>query len=184
MVGDAELAEDSVEQTRLIELLYDELHGLAARVMKREREGHTLQPTALVHEAYLRLLPQKAWENKAHFYGAAARAMRNVLVDHARRRGAGKRGGGARRLELIDQVATEGVPLTDVLDLDDALKQLEAVDAQASTVVMFRCYLGLSVQETADAMQMSKQKAERQWRFARAFLHRALSGENLSEGPK
>jgi RNA polymerase sigma factor (TIGR02999 family) len=144
--------------------------------MRRERGAHTLQPTAVVHEAYLRLNDHDRidWQGRSHFFGVAARAMRHLLVDHARRRESLKRGGGATRVELADEAAAAGPRAVDVLDLDRALARLEAADARQARVVELRFFGGLSVEETADAMAMSPVWVKRTFRSARAFLAREL----------
>jgi RNA polymerase sigma factor (TIGR02999 family) len=168
--GDPEAAQ------RLFALVYPELHRLAEGAMRRERGAHTLQPTAVVHEAYLRMNDHDRidWQDRSHFFGVAARAMRHLLVDHARRRESLKRGGGATRVELAEGAAAAGPRAVDVLDLDRALARLEAADARQARVVELRFFGGLSVEETADAMAMSPVWVKRTFRSARAFLAREL----------
>jgi len=167
---------------RLLDLVYPELHRIAERQMRRERPGHTLQPTALVNEAYLKLVDQSRvdWRNRAHFLGVAAQAMRRLLVDHARGRARDKRGGGATLVE-IDSAAGEAaaaVPArsVDLLALDQALERLAALDATQAKLVELRFFGGLSVDEAAEALAISTATAGRDFRSARAFLARELGG--------
>lgn len=167
---------------RLLDLVYPELHRIAERQMRREREGHTLQPTALVHEAYLKLVDQSRvdWRNRAHFLGVAAQAMRRLLVDHARARSRDKRGGGATLVEIgsADGEAAAAVPArgVDLLALDQALARLAALDATQAKLVELRFFGGLSVDEAAEALAISTATAGRDFRSARAFLARELGG--------
>jgi RNA polymerase sigma factor (TIGR02999 family) len=157
-----------------------ELRRLAASYLKRERGGHTLQPTALVNEAYLRLLPQRsvAWENRAHFFGIAARMMRRVLVDHARRRCAVKRGDG-----VMDPISLAGVPApapgidaVDVLALHDALTALAALDARQAAIVEMKYFGGLTVEEIAEALKISVSSVQREWTTAKIWLRHRMQG--------
>ncbi len=159
----------------LVPLVYDELHRLAVHFMRRERDDHTLQPTALVHDAYLRLVDQRdaSWQNRAHFYGIAARAMRRILVDHARRRHAGKRDGG-RRVTLDASLVADPERSLELLALDDALTRLAELDARQARVVELRFFSGLSVEQTAETLGISRATANRDWTFARAFLQREM----------
>jgi RNA polymerase sigma factor (TIGR02999 family) len=163
---------------RLLPLLYGELRKIAAHYLRGEREGHTLQPTALVHEAYLRLVDQQNihWQNRAHFCSIAARVMRHVLVDHARGRGAGKRGGGAARVTLGDEIAAALEREVDVVALDDALSALEAYDSGKSRVVELRYFGGLTIEEAAEVLGVSPATVKREWTVARAWLHREMRG--------
>jgi RNA polymerase sigma-70 factor, ECF subfamily len=157
----------------LMPLVYGELYHLARLQMRRERPDHTLQPTALVHEAYMRLVNARdaTFENRAHFYGAAAQAMRRILVDHARQRNALKRA----RPELLPADAAGGVDLRlDFVALDVALEQLAAIAANAARVVELRYFGGLSIEETAVVLGIAPATVKRHWTFARAWLHRAL----------
>ena len=158
-------------------LVYDELHRQAMRVFSRERSGHTLQPTALVNEVYLRLVNQRdaTWQNRAQFFGIAAQMMRRILVSHARARQAAKRGGAEQRVTLTEDVAV--VPQRDVnlLALDEALKKLEAIDLQKSRMVELRFFTGLSVTETAEVMGVSPRTVDRQWQTAKAWLFREIT---------
>jgi len=160
---------------RLAPLVYDTLHGLAAHFMRAEREDHTLQPTVLVHDAYMRLMGERAssWNNRAHFFSIAAQAMRRMLVDHARRRRTAKRDGGDR-VTLDDHMAESPSRSVDLLALDDALTQLAALDARQARVVELRYFGGLTVEQTAEAIGVSPATVKRDWSFARAFLQRAL----------
>lgn len=169
---------DEAAYRDLLALLYDELRELAQGLLRGEREGHTLQPTALVHEAYMRLigLNQISLENRRHFFGAAAGTMRRVLVDHARQRRAHKRGGpDARRVELesLDELSAGGGH--DVAALDEALTSLAAVAPAQAKVVELRYFAGLSIEETAEMMDISPATVKRHWAFARAWLYRALA---------
>jgi RNA polymerase sigma-70 factor (ECF subfamily) len=163
---------DQAAGDRLFPLLYGELRRQAARYMRRERRGHTLQPSGLVNEAYLRLrgAPGLTWQDRSHFLAIAARVMRQVLVDHARRRQAAKREGCHVTLDDADAPA---VPL-DVMDLDTALKELAALDERQARVVELRFFGGLDVPETADAMGLSARTVKREWQTARAWLQRRL----------
>ena len=162
----------------LFPLVYDELRQLADRYLSAEARVQTLQPTALVHEAYLRLVgpADQGWENRAHFFGAAARAIRRILIDRARARKRLKRGLGDRPLplEAAESVAVEG-PDLDVLALDEALQRLSAVDAQTAQVVELRFFGGLGVDETATTLGISPATVAREWAFARAWLHREMT---------
>jgi RNA polymerase sigma factor (TIGR02999 family) len=160
-------------------LLYGELRALAADFLRRERSDHTLQPTALVHEAWIRLSAQAGspWNDRAHFFAIAAQAMRRILIDHARRRGADKRGGGLQRITLASGITP---PLAstevDLLALDDALVRLAALDERQARVVELRFFAGLTVEEVAVALGVSARTVASEWRLARAWLSRALVG--------
>jgi RNA polymerase sigma factor (TIGR02999 family) len=159
-------------------LVYAELRRIAAREMRREKPGRTLQTTALVHEAYLRLLKDASlsFQNRAHFLGIASRAMREILIEHARARSARKRGGGAVRLTLDDLVASVSSPSVDVLALDEALQRLARLDERHARVVELRYFGGMSVEETAAALDLSPATVKRDWTLARAWLYRELGG--------
>lgn len=160
----------------LFRILYRELRGTAARVLRREGRHQTLHPTALVHEAFLRLVRQRVpWRNRAHFLGIAAQAMRRVVVDRARRRRAGKR---AAPLVAFDEALVAGTVGggVDVLALNDALSRLEALDARQARIVEMRFFAGLSVEETAAALSISPATVKREWVIARAWLRRELRG--------
>jgi RNA polymerase sigma-70 factor (ECF subfamily) len=162
----------------LLPLVYGELHELAEHFMRGHAAGHTLQPTALVHEAYVRLLGTDAspeWESRSHFFGVAAKAMRSVLVDHARRRGAEKRGGGAERVPLEELVDLYEEHSSDLLALDDALTRLSVMDAELARIVELRFFGGLSVEETARTVGVSEPTIVRGWRVARMWLMREMS---------
>ena len=163
----------------LLPLVYEELRQLAARFRAAEKRGATLQPTALVHEAYLRLVgsDQAGWDNRAHFFGAAARAIRRILVDRARARRAARRGGDRPlRLDTDAPLVAPG-PTLDVLALDEALAKLASIDAQKARVVELRYFGGLSVDETAAALGISASTVLRDWGFARTWLHRSMGGD-------
>jgi RNA polymerase sigma factor (TIGR02999 family) len=165
----------------LLSAVYAELHRQAARAMRREGPEHTLQATALVHEAYLRLVDQRRveWRNRAHFFGIAAQMMRRILVDHARGRDAAKRGGGVASVTLTDAHAVaEGAAddAVDVLALHDALERLAALDADQARIVTLRYFGGMNIEETAEVMGVSPATVKREWAVARAWLKRELSG--------
>jgi RNA polymerase sigma-70 factor (ECF subfamily) len=164
---------------QLIPLVEAELRRMARAYMARERREHTLQPTALVNEAFLRLTDAQRirWQDRAHFLGIAARLMRRVLVDHARVRGTGKRGGGAQKVSLDDAHALAPEPAVDVLALDRALEGLAAVDARKARVIELRFFGGLSVEETAEVLHVSTDTVKRDWRMAKAWLLHELKGD-------
>lgn len=166
---------DLAARDRLVGLLYQELHTLADRQFGRERREHTLQPTALVNEAYQRLavLDRIDWQDRAHFIGVAARLMREILIDHARRRQAGKRDGG-ERVTLFTNLPAQDSEL-DVLDLENALLRLEAIAPDKARVVELRFYGGLSIEDTAEAMGLSPATIKRHWQTARVWLFDALN---------
>jgi RNA polymerase sigma factor (TIGR02999 family) len=163
---------------RLMPLVYGEMRQLAARYLRRERIDHTLQPTALVHEAFLKLIGQRHvdWKNRAHFFGIAAQAMRRILVDHARSVGRTKRGGAERPVSIDDvQVALTPRPI-DLIALDDALQRLGELDPQQSRVIELRYFGGLSIEETAEVLGVSSSTVKREWTMARAWLYHELGG--------
>ena len=164
----------------LVPLVESELRRLARVYMARERAGHTLQTTALVNEAYVRLVDAQhvQWQGRAHFLGIAARLMRRVLVDHARTRDGQKRGGGDQRIELNEAMVVSESPDINVLALDRALDALAAVDQRRSRVVEMRFFGGMSVEETADALDVSPDTVKRDWRLAKLWLMRELEGEH------
>lgn len=171
---------DAAALPRLIEIVYPELHKIAARVLSRERPGHTLQPTALVNEAYLRFSqrqPGKQWNDRTHFFAVAARVVRAVLVDHARARDAVKRGDGHRRTGLAAALDLAADAPVDMLDLDAALAELEALNAEHCRIVELRYFAGLSIEETAEALGVSISTVKRGWLAAKTFVRRHLEGE-------
>jgi RNA polymerase sigma factor (TIGR02999 family) len=161
----------------LVPLVYAELHRIAGRYVRRERAGHSLQATALVHEAYIRLLKDEdlAFESRAHFLGIAARSMRQILVEHARARDAEKRGGARQRITLDEGAAAGGAIDVDLLALDEALGRLAALDADHARIVELRFFGGLTNEETAAAMNVSPATVKRAWVIARAWLFRELT---------
>jgi RNA polymerase sigma factor (TIGR02999 family) len=168
---------DQTALDRLMPLVYDELRALAERSLRHERSGHTLQGTALVHEAYLKLVDQRQvrWQDRAHFFAVAAQLMRRVLVDHARRHGAVKRGSGAPRLPLHEADApAAAAPLVDWLALDCALDRLAALDERQARTVELRFFGGLTIEETAEVLQVSQATVKNDWNLARGWLYREL----------
>jgi RNA polymerase sigma factor (TIGR02999 family) len=165
---------------RLLPLVYAELRRVAARQLRRERAGHSLQPTALVHEAYLRLVDQRQvdWRNRAHFFGVAAQVMRRILVDHARRHNANKRGDGVQCLSLDQAAETPAPAAIPVLALDQALERLAAVDQSLAQIVELRAFGGLTIEEAAHVMKVSASTAKREWRTAKAWLTREFGTDN------
>jgi RNA polymerase sigma-70 factor (ECF subfamily) len=178
-------AGDGEAPAQLMPLVYDELRRLARGYLRRERADHTLQPTALVNEAYLRIVDQTrvSWENRAQFFGLAARLMRNILVDHARERAAQKRGGDGnnqgQRLSLDEMRVAVDERAAELVALDEALKSLEKFDERKSRIVEMRFFGGLSVDETAAVLGVSDKTVMREWRIAKMWLHRELSGEGF-----
>lgn len=172
--GDRQAAE------QLLPLVYDELRRLAERKLAQERPGQTLQATALVHEAYLRLVgpdQDQRWDGRGHFFAAAAEAMRRILIENARRKIAARHGGGRERerLERFELAAAELTDPLDLLDLDEALTQLAATDAEAARLVELRYFAGLTLPQAAEVLGISPRSADRLWAYARAFLYRALN---------
>ncbi len=163
--------------SRLMPLVYDELRALAARYMAQERAGHTLQATALVNEAYLKLIDQSRidWKGRAHFFAVAAETIRRILVDHARQHLAAKRGGSARRLTLSDATGPPEADPLDLLDLDEALDRLGELNERHGKVVELRFFGGLSVDETAHVLEVSPQTVGADWRMARAWMRQRLN---------
>lgn len=164
--------------TKLMPLVYRELRRLAAHYMRQERGGHTLQPTALVHEVYLRLVGQadRNWQNRAQFFAVAAQSMRGILVDHARANLAQKRGGRASRVPLNDAIHVPPEDPRHLLALDQALQRLEKIDARAARVVELRWFVGLGVKEAAQVMGISEKTLQRDWNFAKAWLQAEIEG--------
>ena len=162
----------------LLPVVYEELRRLAAHYLKRERVGHTLQATALVNEAYLRLIEvqQVRWQNRAHFFAMAARLMRRILVDAARARGYQKRGGGAPIVALEEALVVSNEPGRDLVALDEALTALAALDPRKSQIVEMRFFGGLSLDETAEALHVSRDTVKRDWKMAKLWLLRELRG--------
>ena len=162
----------------MLPLVYDELHRLAEQYLNREGVGHTLQPTALLHETYLRLVDQRRvdWRNRAQFIGVAAGMMRRILVDHARERLAQKRGAGAQPVSLSLLESPQGRPDVDLISLEQALGRLGELDARKVRVVELKFFGGLSAREIAEVMQISDATVEREWAFARAWLYKAIEG--------
>ena len=165
---------------QLLPIVYEELRRQAARYLRRERVGHTLQTTALIHEAYLRLIDQRsvAWQNRAQFFGIAAQLMRRILVDHARMKHRAKRGGSNIRVSLADAEAFAKNQELDVVALNEALEKLERIDEQQSKIVELRFFSGLTVEETAAVLNISPATVKRDWRMAKAWLHREISAED------
>jgi RNA polymerase sigma factor (TIGR02999 family) len=157
----------------LLPVVYGELRKLASSYLRRERVGHTLQPTALVHEAYMRLVDQTQvqWQNRAHFFGVAAQMMRRILVDHARAHEAEKRGGEFQKLSLDENIDVSGERDVNLVALDDALNLLAEIDPQKMKIVELRFFGGLSVEETAEVLGVSAPTVKRQWRMAKAWLY-------------
>lgn len=171
---------DKGAANHILPLVYDELHRLARSYFRRERGEHTLQPTALVHEAYIRLVDQRApLESRGHFMALAATQMRRILLDYARKHQAARRGAGGQKVLLEDTMAISHQKPVDVLALDAALDKLHGLDADQSRVVELRFFGGLSVEETAEAMGVSPATVKRGWSSARAFLHREITGGSL-----
>ena len=161
---------------KLLPLVYDEFRQLAADFLRRERKNHTLQPTALVHEAYLKLVDQSRvdWQGRTHFFAVGAQAMRRILVDHARQHRAVKREGDRHRIELDEKLMAGSQQDEDLLDLDDALVELSRLDPQHGRMVELRFFGGLTVAELAEVMGMSKRSVEREWTMVRSWLRREL----------
>jgi RNA polymerase sigma factor (TIGR02999 family) len=165
----------------LMPIVYDELRRLASHYLRQERRDHTLQSTALVNEAYLRLAGQNPpeWQNRAHFFGIAARVMRQILVEYARGRGAAKRGGGAAKITLDSSIALPQQINVDVVALDKALSELSQLDEQQSRIVELRFFGGLTIEDTSEVLGVSPATVKREWVTARAWLYRAMSGGEL-----
>lgn len=170
--GEPKAAED------LLPIVYDELRRLASHRMAREQPGHTLQPTALVHEAYLRLVDveqAQQWQSRGHFFAAAAEAMRRILIDRARSKGRLKRGGGRRRISLTSLDAPASAPPDELLALDEAFGRLQQTDPDSAKLVSLRYFAGLTMPQAAEALGISLRTAERTWTYARTWLHREIS---------
>ena len=168
---------------KLVPLVYDELHRLAHRHMSDERSGHTLQTTALLNEAYVRLVdsPRADWEGRTHFFAACAQVMRHILVDWARSRQALKRGGGAHAMELDEALAGAGQPGTDLVAVDDALRALAAIDPRKGQVVELRFFGGMNMKEIAKVLNCSVDTVQRDWKIAKSWLRRELRGRSSAE---
>ena len=166
---------DQQAADQLAPLVYEELRRVAGACMRRERPGHTLQATALVHEAYIRLIGSEAPENRAHFFGIAAHTMRQVLLDYARQHNAAKRGGGALKVDLETELVAAPEAFGDVIEIDEALKLLERIDPRQSRIIELRFFAGLTVEETAEVMDLSTATVKREWRLAKAWLTRELA---------
>lgn len=165
---------------RLMPLVFDQLHGLAERLLRHERAGHTLQPTALVNEAYVRMVRHNKidWKGKTHFFAIGARNMRRILVDHARHRKRHKRGGEMQRIPLTDDLCVSNRNDEDVLAVEDALQKLAELDPRQEQIVELRFYGGLTVEEVAEVLGVSKRTVESDWTMVRAWLRRELGGES------
>ncbi len=174
------MTDDRQSVDTLLPIVYQELRRLAANYLRRERPGQTLQPTALVHEAYLRLMKDKPdrWKNRAHFCAIAAHSMRQILIERARARGALKRGGAQPRVTLDEALVAGGERAFDLVALDEALERLAAIDPEQARLVELRFFGGLTVEETADAMAISPATVKRHWTVARAWLARELEGSS------
>lgn len=168
---------DQTARDQLMPLVYTELHRLAHRHIKKERPGHTLQTSALVNEAFLRLVDQRDvhWQSRAHFFGIAAQMMRRILVDYARSRRYAKRGGDARQVSLDEELMVTNQRNADVVGLDDALTELASIDERKSRVVELKFFGGLSIEETAEVLGVSPGTVMRDWTLAKAWLRRAMS---------
>ncbi|MCB9846299.1 MAG: sigma-70 family RNA polymerase sigma factor [Phycisphaeraceae bacterium] len=168
----------------LLAVVYEELRGLAARYLRQERAGHTLQPTALVHEAYVRLVggAQPDWQGRAHFLAVAARAMRNALVNHALARKAEKRGGGRTAVSLEAGLIARPAAELDAIELSEAIERLSALDERKARLIEMRFFAGMTMDECASALGVSLSTAEADWRFARAWLARALAEDEAAGG--
>jgi RNA polymerase sigma factor (TIGR02999 family) len=168
---------DRTALDQLLPLVYGELRRIAARQLRKERVGHTLQPTALVHEVYIRIVDQRQvdWQNRAHFFGVAAKVMRRILVDHARRDRAAKRGGGVPFVSIDDARDVSAPNAIPVLVLDHALDRLERVDPELAKIVELRAFGGLTIEEAAHVLQVSPSTAKRDWRTAKAWITRELA---------
>jgi len=172
---------DGQASERLLPLVYDELRRLARQRLAHEQSGQTLQPTALVHEAYVRLVDnehQQRWDSRGHFFSAAAEAMRRILVDNARRKRSQKRGGGLHRMDLELGNLEDGQDIGDLLAVNEALEKLAEKDPRKAKLVELRFFSGLTTQQAAEVLDVSVATAERDWTFARAWLRREMSGES------
>ncbi len=173
---------DAAAVDRAFELVYDQLHYLATDLMRAERVDHTLQPTALVHEAYCRLVDKNrtGWQNQAHFFGIAGRAMREILVDHARRRSAAKRGGDWKCITLRDGLSIAAASDSEVIELDRALTRLGEFDERMARVVELRVFVGMTASEAAHVLGISRRTVQRDWLVAKMWLSRELARGDIS----
>lgn len=169
---------DELALEQLMPLVYEELRRMARSYMRRQPSGHTFQTTELIHEAYLKIAKSedRNWENRAHFFGVAAKAMRQILVDYARSKSSQKRGGWQERITLIDDVMTTNNSSKEIVALDDALKNLEQIDPRRGHVVELKYFGGLTVEEIAEVLKISTKTVNRDWQFARTWLLRELTG--------
>lgn len=168
---------DEVALEQLMPLVYEELRRMARGYMRRQPSGHTFQTTELIHEAYLKLAKHddRNWQNRAHFFGVAAKAMRHILVDYARSKSSRKRGGWQEKITLADDVETTNNSSKEIVALDDALKNLERIDARRGRVVELKFFAGLTVEEIAEVLKISPKTVNRDWQFARTWLLRELA---------
>ncbi len=175
---------DRGAESRLLDVVYEELHRIAERYMRRERQDHTLQTTALVNEAYLRLVDQKekSWQNRAHFFAVAAQVMRRILVDYARKHGAQKRGGEQRKLELEGDLGITPERSEELLLLDQALERLKIWDARQSRIVELRFFGGLTNEETAEVLGVAARTVKRDWQVAKSWLYGEIT-KGAFDGP-
>jgi RNA polymerase sigma factor (TIGR02999 family) len=171
---------DKAALDQLMPLVYEELRQVARRFMGKERRDHTLQTSALINEVYLRLVDQTSanWQNRAHFFAVAAQVMRHILIDHARNQKYQKRGGGAQKVPLDDAVVFSKERVEELVELDDALTSLWALDPRKSQIVELRFFGGLSIEETAEVMGMSPTTVQREWRATKSWLRRFIEGKN------
>ncbi|MCA9128779.1 MAG: sigma-70 family RNA polymerase sigma factor [Planctomycetales bacterium] len=168
--------QDEIASEKLLPIVYQELRKLATSQMAHETPGQTLQPTALVHEAYLRLVGNEEirWRNRGHFFAAAARSMRQILINRANQKKAFKHGGGKKRVELEGAILTDDPECDRIVALDEALDRLEQIDQRKAKIVMFRFFAGLSIDDTAKALEISPATVKREWQFARTWLHKEM----------
>jgi RNA polymerase sigma factor (TIGR02999 family) len=177
---------DAKATDELLPLVYQELRRLAAHKMAGERPGHTLQPTALVHEAWLRLVdsPAQSWQNRAHFFGAAAESMRRILIDRARRKSRQRRGSGAEHLDADEIEIASPAPDEQLLALNEALDRFAALEPQQAELVKLRYFVGLKIEEAAEVLGISEATAKRWWAYARAWLFNEIQSESVSKSLK
>ena len=176
---------DTSALDQLLPIVYEELRRLAKRFMGRERRDHTLETSALINEAYIRLADQSTanWQNRAHFFAVAAQVMRNILIDHARSYHYEKRGGGAQKVSLDEAIILTEERAAELVALDDALTSLAAVDPRKSKIIELRFFGGLNIEETAEVVGLSPTTVQREWRAAKAWLHRFIDGKDPAENP-